>query len=386
MRVHQRDGAIGREQQRRQRPPDDLRTAEHDRLGARKIGRTLSRSSIMQPCGVQGTKARSPLHKRPILSGWNPSTSLAGSSAAITARRSMRGAAAAARGCRRPARRVEPGDNRDRIGRASAGRSCSNEAKPGGGAGARLVADIDWLAGSSPTRTAASPGVKPCCSRSAVGRLGDPLAQFRGDRHAVDQPRCHRAEHRPADPHLLRCLFQVGDKVGELRVVLDAGKRHPVARDELARVAQKFGQSCRRPTRCRISSSPANRGNCRRCRPCVRKVRADWGRPPCAAGLERMADLALRLKTACRWRRRPHCRWRVLPQHRQRRRYRLRAVMPSFPRRSRHHAARPGPPASSYGRVPPCATVILDILGEVDRVHPGVTNDRDLSLSRLRRR
>ena len=41
-----------------------------------------------------------------------------------------------------------------------------------------------------------------------------------------------------APPALLACLFEICDEVVELRLVLDAGERHFVARNELVRVGE----------------------------------------------------------------------------------------------------------------------------------------------------
>ncbi len=47
-------------------------------------GISLRLSNSMMPAGVQGTNPGKPVNNRPAFSGWNPSTSLRGSTASIT--------------------------------------------------------------------------------------------------------------------------------------------------------------------------------------------------------------------------------------------------------------------------------------------------------------
>ena len=73
---------IRRQQQLRQRPADDIGAADHHRLHAVERG-VHGLAQHEQPSGVHGTRPGKPLASRPALSGWKPSTSLAGSIAAM---------------------------------------------------------------------------------------------------------------------------------------------------------------------------------------------------------------------------------------------------------------------------------------------------------------
>ena len=84
LRVADRDRRVALEQQHRHRLSDDLAAADDDRVRARDRDRRSGSSISITPDGVHGIRCARPCTSRPTLTGWKPSTSLAGSIASKT--------------------------------------------------------------------------------------------------------------------------------------------------------------------------------------------------------------------------------------------------------------------------------------------------------------
>ncbi len=184
------DGAIGAEQQLRHRPADDLRAPQHHRARATQRHAEF-RQDVHHPTRRAGHQAR--LARRrggPALSGWKPSTSLAGSTAAIAGLGpDMRRQGQLHAGCRPP------------PGRRSA-RRCAPAARPRWSrrAGARWRCRSRPPARRGPCCAHRRPrrGPRPRAPRAGRGgRAGRRCAarqagaQPRGDRLAVEDSRAH---------------------------------------------------------------------------------------------------------------------------------------------------------------------------------------------------
>ena len=83
-RVADRDRRVGAQQQRRQRPADQDRAADDHRLGPLELGVPRARAGASRPAECTGPGPGRPWASSPALVAVRPSTSLAGSIAAIT--------------------------------------------------------------------------------------------------------------------------------------------------------------------------------------------------------------------------------------------------------------------------------------------------------------
>ena len=183
-RVARRDRRVGREQQLRHRLAEEVRAADHDRLGALERRRRPPRAAASRPSACTAAAPRGRARAAPALSGVRPSTSFSGSTRPVSSTPSRwSGTGQLAEDAADLAVGVELLDQRDRPPRAARRRRAVVEAPDADlGAGLLLAADVDGarrIVADEDRREARRAAV---LGRERLDLLGDLGAHARGDR------------------------------------------------------------------------------------------------------------------------------------------------------------------------------------------------------------
>ena len=188
-----RDGAVRRHQQGGDRPPDDIGAAEHDRLGTRQVGMHAAQQ-MQAPLRRAGYQRRKPAPQPPDIQRMKPVHILVrvdgcDDRAGIDRRRQGQLDQYPVH----PVVAVQPVDLGKQGRLRYVGRQPVVEGgEPGGGASAALAVDVDLAAGVFADENRREAGDDVAFATQFGRGRGHPLAQFRGDRLAADNPcRCH---------------------------------------------------------------------------------------------------------------------------------------------------------------------------------------------------